>query len=378
MNTLLIIDDDIRTQETYRALLTAEGRRLEFVSDPTQALARALELRPDLILLDVLMPGLDGFEVCRRLRANAVLAEVPILLLTVLEDRDSRLSGIAAGADDFVSKPFDRAELTMRVQSILRLNRYRRLLEERDKVDRLTEYALVVSHDLKAPLRGVRRLSDCIAQDYAARLDQEGQRLLKLLQERVQELDRMIDGLLECARVGQTSEAERSVATSDLVREIVDQLAIPPDVAVAVPADLPTVRGSRERLQQIFQNLLDNAAACLDRPDGRIQVSALRRPAAWEFRVADNGRGIAERFRERVFEAFWRLRRSGGQAGVGLGLTLVKRIVEHRGGAVWIESEQGRGTTVHFTWPDEPGIREASPPGQGGRTKPSRRPSTAG
>lgn len=376
MNTLLIIDDDVRTQETYGALLTAEGRRLEFVSDPTQALARALELRPDLILLDVLMPGLDGFEVCRQLRANAVLAEVPILLLTVLEDRDSRLLGIAAGADDFVSKPFDRAELTMRVQSILRLNRYRRLLEERDKVDRLTEYAMAVSHDLKAPLRGVRRLADCIAQDYAARLDQEGQRLLKLLQERVQELDRMIDGLLECARVGQKAEAERPVSTSDLVRDIVDQLAIPPEVSVAVPADLPTVRGGRERLQQIFQNLLDNAVASLDRPGGWIHVSALRRAAAWEFRVADNGRGIAERFQGRVFEAFWRLRRGGGQAGVGLGLTLVKRIVEHRGGVVWIESEEGCGTTVHFTWPDEPGVREARSPGRGGRAKSSRRAST--
>ena len=139
MNTLLIIDDDIGTQETLRALLASEERRLEFVANPTKALAVATGLQPDLILLDVLMPGLDGFEVCRRIRATPVLAEVPILLLTVLDDRDSRLAGIAAGADDFVSKPFDRAELTMRVQSILRLNRYRRLLEERTKVDQLTE-----------------------------------------------------------------------------------------------------------------------------------------------------------------------------------------------------------------------------------------------
>lgn len=187
MNTLLIIDDDVGTRETLQALLASEERRLEFVSNPTKALAIATQLQPDLILLDVLMPGLDGFEICRQIRANPALAEVPILLLTVLDDRDSRLAGIAAGADDFVSKPFDRAELTMRVQSILRLNRYRRLLEERTKVDQLTEYALVVSHELKAPLRGMRQLADWIARDHAARLDSEGQQLFTLLKERVRE-----------------------------------------------------------------------------------------------------------------------------------------------------------------------------------------------
>jgi len=366
LNTLLIIDDDVGTQETLQALLASEARRLEFVSNPTKALGIATELQPDLILLDVLMPGRDGFELCRQIRANPALAEVPILLLTVLDDRDSRLAGIAAGADDFVSKPFDRAELTMRVQSILRLNRYRRLLEERTKVDQLTEYALVVSHDLKAPLRGMRQLADWIARDHAARLDSEGQQLFTLLQERVRELDRMIDGLLECARVGKSDQVERQVATGELVREIAGQLALPPLVKVVIDPDLPTVNASRERLQQVFQNLLDNALASLDQPQGRLRVSATRRVAAWEVLVADNGRGIAARFLDRVFEPYWRLRRSGDKPGVGLGLTLVKRIVEDRGGAAWIRSQEGRGTTVHFTWPDERADRQR-PPSQAGR-----------
>jgi len=116
----------------------------------------------------------------------------------------------------------------------------------------------------------------------------------------------------------------------------------------------------------VFQNLLDNALASLDQPQGRLRVSATRRVAAWEFLVADNGRGIPARFLDRVFEPYWRMRRSGDKPGVGLGLTLVKRIVEDRGGAAWVQSREGRGTIVHFTWPDERADRQ-QPPSQAGR-----------
>jgi two-component system, cell cycle sensor histidine kinase and response regulator CckA len=135
--TILIADDEPIGRETLAGLLTTEGYRLAFACSGAQTLNRAIELIPDLILLDVMMPEMDGFEVCRRLRANPLLAEVPIILVSALDESDSRLRGIEAGADDFISKPFDRIELRARVRSIMRLNRYRRLLEERVKFERL-------------------------------------------------------------------------------------------------------------------------------------------------------------------------------------------------------------------------------------------------
>ena len=138
-STILIVDDEPNTHLMLESLLFREGYRLTFASNGYEALEKALELTPDLILLDVMMPGMDGFEVCTRLRSDPVLGEVPIIMLTALDDRDSRLRGIEAGADDFLSKPFNTMELRARVKTIVRLNRYRQILDERANLQRANE-----------------------------------------------------------------------------------------------------------------------------------------------------------------------------------------------------------------------------------------------
>jgi DNA-binding response OmpR family regulator len=139
--TVLIVDDEPFGRDSLEMLLLNQGYNLAFAADGAEALAKAAELIPDLILLDVMMPDMDGFEVCRRLRSDVVLADVPVVLVTALDDRDSRLQGIEAGADDFVTKPFDRAELRTRVNTITRLNRFRRLMAERTKFEWVVEQA---------------------------------------------------------------------------------------------------------------------------------------------------------------------------------------------------------------------------------------------
>jgi DNA-binding response OmpR family regulator len=139
--SILIADDEPLGQETLAALLSPMGYQLIFAGNGAEALRLAIATPPDLILLDVMMPGIDGFEVCRQLREYAPLADVPVIMLTALDDRDSRLRGIEAGADDFVSKPYDRVELRARVRTITRLNRYRRLVSERAKFEWVVEHS---------------------------------------------------------------------------------------------------------------------------------------------------------------------------------------------------------------------------------------------
>jgi two-component system, cell cycle response regulator len=136
---VLIVDDEPLGRETLAALLSPLGYQQRFAATGAEALQLAMAMPPDLVLLDVMMPGMDGFEVCQKLRAHASLADVPVIMLTALDDRESRLRGIEAGADDFVSKPYDRVELRARVKTITRLNRYRRLVNERAKFEWVVE-----------------------------------------------------------------------------------------------------------------------------------------------------------------------------------------------------------------------------------------------
>lgn len=176
--TILIVDDMPAGRDTLEELLLSPEFQLAFASNGPEALALAAALTPDLILLDVMMPGMDGFEVCRRLRADPHLREVPVVMVTALDDRNSRLQGLEAGADDFVSKPFDRAELRARVRTITRLNRYRRLLDERTRFEWVVEqandaYLLVDDNDVVLYANPQARLYLGLAADMSAPLTEK-------------------------------------------------------------------------------------------------------------------------------------------------------------------------------------------------------------
>lgn len=144
---VLIVDDNKAGRKALEAALMGKGYQLEFSESGSQALQMASDLRPDLVLLDVMMPEMNGFEVCRQLRANPKTAEVPVVMVTALDDQDSKLEGLLAGADDFLSKPYDRSELQARVRTITRLNRYHALLMERERLRQLSQQILEVQEN---------------------------------------------------------------------------------------------------------------------------------------------------------------------------------------------------------------------------------------
>ena len=238
-------------------------------------------------------------------------------------------------------------------QKILALSRgLEARAQELTQVNReLSDFAHVVSHDLKAPLRGIGSLANWLQQDYADKLGPEGAEQLRMIGGRVARLSGLIDGILSYSRAGRTHRSQTVVSLDALVRGTLEMLAPPAHITVAVVSELPQIRMDPTKAQQLFQNLLSNAVKYMDKPSGRVTVACVADERFWHFSIADNGPGIEEKYFERVFQLFQTLAPRDEVESTGVGLAVVKKIVETEGGRIWIESVFGHGATFHFTLP---------------------------
>ena len=227
-----------------------------------------------------------------------------------------------------------------------------RLLSDLESAnEELKSFAYVVSHDLKAPLRAIGALADWLSHDYGDKFDNEGKEHMRLLVNRVHRMGNLIDGILQYSRVGRVREALAAVDLNQAVRDVIDLLSPPPNVTITVENPLPTLVTERTRMEQIFQNLLSNAIKYSDKPECEIRINCSAEGEYWKFSVADNGPGIESRHFDRIFHLFQTLAPRDRIESTGVGLTLVKKIVEIYGGTIWIESIVGQGTTFFFTLP---------------------------
>jgi len=215
----------------------------------------------------------------------------------------------------------------------------------------LKDFAYVVSHDLKAPLRGISALANWLATDYADKLDEQGRDFLNLLVQRATRMDSLISGILEYSRVGRVKEEMKLMELDTVVSDVINLLAPPDHVVVTIETKLPAIVCEPTRIYQVFQNLIGNAVQHLDKPNGEIRVGLLDEGGSATFYVADNGPGIEAKYFAKIFEMFQTLKPRDEVENTGVGLTIVKKIVEMYGGRIWVESKIGAGTTFWFTLP---------------------------
>jgi signal transduction histidine kinase len=226
-------------------------------------------------------------------------------------------------------------------------------LERRNQ--ELDQFAYVVSHDLKAPLRGIESASRWIEEDLGQDTPPHIQEFLRLMRTRVRRMEHLITGILDLARVGRTAQADEPVFVRQLLREITDSLELPAGFEVELPFYLPTLVTNRVQLQQVFTNLISNAAKYHPHPKtGVVRIGCLEDKGFFTFSVADNGPGIAPEYHERIFVIFQTLTERDTLESTGVGLAIVKKIVERQGGTIRIESAEGEGATFYFTWPRQP------------------------
>ncbi|HEX4749743.1 MAG TPA: response regulator [Bryobacteraceae bacterium] len=363
--SILVVDDD----EANRDILSRQLQRLGFETTPATNGKEGLHILTrrnfDVILVDFMMPEMDGLDVLAAIKENPETTNVPVIMISALDELSGVSRCIQRGADDYLFKPFDPVLLSARISAALERTRLR--MQERERTcelermsqelqrsnEDLKRFAYAASHDLQAPLRTITTHLQLLERRIGKRIEPEDRELLQFPVQAALRMSQLIRDLLTYSQVSTDERDISRISCDDVLASTLEDLssAITESAATITHDPLPTIFADPVQLRRLLLNLISNAIKYRGERPPRIHVSAHREFAAWHFTVADNGIGIPENQLNEVFNLFRRLH---GQdvPGTGLGLSICKRIMERIGGRIWVESEEGNGSTFHFTIPD--------------------------
>ena len=407
--SILIVEDSASQALLLEQLLLRHFSRVLVAHSGAQALGLMRAERPTLVISDVRMPEMDGYELCRQIKADPALASVPLILITSLIDLADVVKGLECGASGFLSKPYNEEHLLARIQFLLAnpqlsvasdsaagvdvnfggksfviesgreqilsflLSAYELALGKNKELQSVTEalqvqtrvlersnqdleqFASVASHDLQEPLRMVSSYLGLLDQRAQMRLDAKEQGYVQYAVDGARRMQQMVDDLLEFSNV---KTGGKSLAQADLGRALENALTnlevtIGECRGVITYDLMPAALVDITQFTQLLQNLISNALKFCAQQPPVIHLGWERRWGQdWVFSIRDNGIGIAPENFERIFQLFQRVHGDCEYPGSGMGLAICKKIVERHGGRIWVESELGCGTTVFFTLPD--------------------------
>jgi signal transduction histidine kinase len=353
---ILLVDDRPENLISLESLLLHDERKIIKANSGNEALKIALENDIAIMLLDVQMPEMDGFEVARLLKENAHTKDISIVFVTALsKDEKYTMQGYEEGAVDYLHKPLDINLVKAKVNVFEKL--YRQRLDLHESNIRLTsankqldEFVYIVSHDLKAPLRGLSSLCSFLEDELGTQPKPEIIELMSLMKNRTGRMQTLIDGILHYSRMANSKGEKEDIFINELISNIIDLIEPPPHIRFEVEDNLPFVKAERIKLHEVFQNLMSNAIKYNDKEKGLIKITHYNYPEHYEFMVQDNGCGIKPEHYEKIFSIFQTLLPKDKNESTGIGLTIVKKIIEQQGGAITLESEYGVGTTFKFIW----------------------------
>jgi signal transduction histidine kinase len=359
--SILIVDDVAANLQVLTGMLDDRGYLTRPVTSGKMALLAAQNDPPDLVLLDITMPEMDGYEVCAHMKASEKLKDIPVIFISALHETLDKVKGFSVGGLDYVTKPFQFEEVHARVETHLKLRRLQLQLEEqKQELSRsnqdLQQFAYVASHDMQEPLRMIKSFLQLLEQQYRGKLDAKADEYIHYAVDGADRMSRLISDLLAYARVGTQGEAFKEWDCNMVLRQVLENLQtlIRESGAVVDSEPLPTVMGDLTQLTQLFQNLVGNAMKFRDERSPVVHVGARQLDKEWEFSIRDNGIGIDPGQSDRLFMMFQRLHDHSKYPGTGIGLATCRKIVERHGGRIWVQSRPGEGSTFFFTIRREP------------------------
>jgi two-component system, NtrC family, sensor kinase len=380
---ILAVDDSETYLQELAEALRADGYEVALARSGEEAL-QLLAVQPvDCVLLDLLMPGIGGRETCQRVKNAPGIRDIPIVMLTAVEDREAMIQGLGAGADDYIAKSSDFDLLRARVLAQIRRKQFedetrrireqllraeleavearavREMAEQRAKLvaelqaknEELESFSYAVAHDLRAPLRSIDGFGLALLEDYADKLDHDGKQYLSYVRESAQQMSQLIDDMLALSQVTRGEFERAPVDLTRIARAIGAELVrVAPSRQVEfIVADGLIAEGDERLMTIAFENLLGNAWKYSgQRERARIEVGAIDGKTR-SFFVRDNGAGFDMAYADKLFGMFQRLHAKSEFEGTGIGLATVQRVIRRHGGRIWAEAAVGRGATFFFT-----------------------------
>ena len=350
----ILLADDNADMRTYVQRLLVDKYAVRAVPDGAAALAAAREETPDLVLSDVMMPGLDGFGLLRELRADPQTRTVPVILLSARAGEEATVEGLGSGADDYVVKPFSARELLARVRTHLQIALMRRAwareLEQANK--ELEAFSYSVSHDLRAPLRWIDGFSQGLMEDCADLLDAGARDKLDRIRAAVRHMGALIEALLQLSRITRSELTRQKVDLSGIARDVASELLRRdtqrhPNLHIQ---DGLMAQGDPALLRIVLENLLQNAwKFTRKKAEAEIEFNTTRVDEEAVFCLRDNGAGFDMAYVDKLFSPFRRLHKVTDFEGTGIGLATVARVIHRHGGRIWAEGKVDQGAAFYFT-----------------------------
>lgn len=355
---LLLVDDSPLNLQilgqflegTYTTAIAKDGdKALEFIA----------KRQPDLILLDIMMPEMDGFEVCEKLQTSPATKDIPIIFLTARNETEDIVKGFKLGAVDYITKPFQKEELLARIETHLALRQAQQTLQELNATK--DRFFSIMTHDLRAPFTGLLGLTEILIDNIESYSKEKLVHILSMQHDAAKNLFALLENLLTWSRLqrGVMEFRPQIFNLSDVAHQNIELMA--PNAEhkqITIEnclGDACVVYGDLEMVNTIVRNLLSNGLK-FTRHGGTITIAATQHKGSVEIAIADTGIGINEADCSKLFLIDVQYRRPGTakERGTGLGLILCKEFIDRHGGAIWVESEVDKGTTFRFTLPKKP------------------------
>ncbi|EMJ99431.1 MULTISPECIES: ATP-binding protein [unclassified Leptospira] len=362
----VLICEDNEDLSNYIYSLLSPLYRVKSAKNGKEGLKLVYFWEPDLVLSDVMMPEMDGLQLCKEIKADPKISKTTVVLLTALTHREAMLKGWEAKADEYLCKPFHPEELMVRMKSLLTIAEDRKknleALEQKNfelefANAELEAFSYSVSHDLRAPLRAIQGYTQMILEDHSSVLDVEGIRFLNVLIESAKRMENLIDNLLEFSKVGKKELKDSTFDLTEVAQTVASQIKDQTDHnAEIIVHPLAKVTTDRDMMSYVFQNLISNAvkySAKKEKP--KVEIGVTDTEKGKTFFVKDNGAGFDMKYYNRLFGVFQRLHRQDEFEGTGVGLAIVQRIVTRYKGSVWAEGKPGEGASFFFTLGEKAG-----------------------